>query len=672
MKITFELKKVSICGFKIWKLEALRHILVFVSFQKVNFCRSYRGLNIFFYFFRVNLPENSPKGTNVLELTLGAKASGGLKYTIVEGNEDKVFEILSLKGVIMLLKKLDREKKSKYNLKINFGEKSVQSDQKVVIEVEILVTDFNDNAPIFEKSFYELILNENTSIGSKILDINVFDPDLVNSGLEVGQNDPKSLDGVFGASKFFEKLVQNGSEGLNYTISSGDDRSLFILDRNGSLRVQKILDFDLGDNIWNLTVRVCDSGSIKLCSWTRVQIILEDFNDNAPVYPIGEYLGFIGENEAVGTSIFQIKAHDRDRGIFGRINYTILEDKGLFKIDSKSGIIFSNEVFDYERQNKYFLTIKATDFGGLGSIARVRIEVEGRDEFYPQFTEKNYNWKIGSKNGFLPAGHVLGTIRATDRDKGVDGRIFYHFASQNPHFKVNRTTGVIVTKKKLDLGTLGPELSLIVLASSGKKDSLTNMTVVELNLDPGEGLGLNYPEEAGTPQWVILLLTTITLLIIILATIFTFFYLKNKRSSISKPSLSTKTDFQINLPPENPEYLPKYNDIQDVNVNQPISEISGSEQSSGRGSADDDDDIEIRMINEQINRSRSIDHQIDPLDQDNISEMSVDNTQDYLKRLGITDGKSDFSKNTLIYEDRLGINGKLIPPYFLLDTPKLY
>lgn len=73
------------------------------------------------------------------------------------------------------------------------------------------------------------------------------------------------------------------------------------------------------------------------------------------------------------------------------------------------------------------------------------------------------------------------------------------------------------------------------------------------------------------------------------------------------------------------------------------SELSGSEQSgsSGRGSAEDGEDVEdeeIRMINEgPLQRDSGIHRQTDDVDDDNLSDVSVHNTQEYLARLGIVD-----------------------------------
>lgn len=84
------------------------------------------------------------------------------------------------------------------------------------------------------------------------------------------------------------------------------------------------------------------------------------------------------------------------------------------------------------------------------------------------------------------------------------------------------------------------------------------------------------------------------------------------------------------------------------------SELSGSEQSgsSGRGSAEDDgEDEEIRMINEgPLQRDSGIHRQNDD---DNISDVSVHNTQEYLARLGIVDSSATSSAHASVTAARL-------------------
>ncbi|CAG9820098.1 unnamed protein product [Phaedon cochleariae] len=610
--------------------------------------------------YQVNLPENTTKGTTIIQIAKPSNALTGI-FKIIDGNDDRLFEISSPSGALILVKNLDREIQDTHRLRM-----SNDDTNSPAMQILIKVEDSNDNAPVFQTADYEKTISESLVVGSRVETIVATDADLENS--------PNS--------------------DIVYDITSGNDYGYFKLDRKtGELFVNKNLDFDKGDTEYNFVVRACDMGTPSLCTLNTFLIILQDENDNQPTFPVSEYLEFVGENEPVGTVIFTAHATDLDKGPFGSVNYSIAGTNNyaqvdnswkLFHIDSSTGLVTTSTVFDYEQRNKYNFVIQATDVGGKYSTVKVRVEIEGKDEFHPQFTERTYKLTLPSSTA-LPAGYIVGHVTATDRDKGPDGRVIYQLTTQHQFFKVNRTTGDILIKKKLDYAELpssGREISLVITASSGRQGSLTNMTVVEIILDPladpGTNLAINRENTAvpavgsGIADWALGLLISILLLIMIFGAVFVFLHMRNKRNKqVNKPNLSSETVSSSNnyvdpsafdtipiragvgsLQNSNNQFAPpKYDEIPPYGAGHPASsnsgaattsELSGSEQSgsSGRGSAEDDgEDEEIRMINEgPLQRDSGIHRQND--EEDNLSDMSVRNTQEYLARLGIVNNSS--------------------------------
>lgn len=626
------------------------------------------------FLFRVKLSERSPKGTTVVEISPPDVSSRqNMQFFITDGNEDGEFEVANPNGIIMLVKPLDRETRESYTLHLVPGDPSLRmlESNSSGVTVHITVDDTNDNAPLFEQTDYEVTISEGTAVGASILQVTATDADLSGTA----------------------------NSDIVYDITSGNDFELFELDANsGVLRVKHGLDYDNGniDNV--LVVRACDQAVVPLCSMTTIQITLQDENDNAPRFPVTEYLEFVGENEPIGTAVFTARATDLDKGVFGTLNYSIVSAASsgytnvddswkLFRVDPHTGLVNTNAIFDYEQRSRYVFTLKASDFGGKSASVKVRIEIESRDEFHPQFTERTYRITLASpSSGYLPVGYVIGHVTATDRDKGPDGRVVYQLTTQHPYFKMNRTTGAVIVKKKLDNvgATLeaGRDISLVVTASSGRQGSLTNMTVVEIVLDPLADPGTNLASSQGNnttvaanggglADWALGLLIALILVVLAFGAVFLFLHMRNKRNKIvNKPSLSTETVSSSNnyvdpsafdtIPirgggsvvtnPNSQFAPPKYDEIPPYGQGHPASsnsgaattsELSGSEQSgsSGRGSAedgDDGDDEEIRMINEgPLQRDSGIHRQNDDVDDDNLSDVSVHNTQEYLARLGI-------------------------------------
>ncbi|GAB1863246.1 Protein dachsous [Camponotus japonicus] len=619
--------------------------------------------------YKVTVKENSPKGTTLMKLSDVDLLDGA----IVAGDDSGAFEIF--RGKLILSRTLDREIKDRYILRLSSKSENMTTDSLMgeePVTVTIIVEDVNDNYPYFLKELYQVSIKEDAPRGTTVAVLRAKDDDLIDSAAAT----------------------------LMYDITSGNDGGLFRVERmTGAVLVNSTLDCDLEAEVYNLVVMACDSDPISpFCALAILRIHLEDVNDNSPKFPVPEYLQFVGENEPIGTTVFSSRASDLDRGIFGSLNYSIVSAAAsgfsdiddswkLFAVDEKSGIVTTRAVFDYEQRNRYAFTLRATDMGGRSAAVRVRVEIDSRDEFFPQFTERMYRFGIKSGVSILP-GTVIGHVTATDRDKGPDGRVVYQLTSQHPYFKLNRTTGALIVKQKLMHIDMGVEESsrLVVSASSGRQGSLSNMTVVEIILmDDNEPNGIRgaitlatdvgsnnmaVATPSGLADWGLGLLIALLLLILAFGAIFLYLHIRNRRHKKpgTKPGLNGESNATASNSYVDPSAFdtipirsvtgvgangnsssgsaggagsascqfapPKYDEIPPYGTSgqsgqqQATSELSGSDQSgsSGRGSAEDDgEDEEIRMINEGQQTG------------DSASDLSVHNTQEYLARLGIVD-----------------------------------
>ncbi|XP_026678377.1 protein dachsous [Diaphorina citri] len=584
---------------------------------------------------RISVREDTPRGSVILKVASAGLIDDMTSYDIISGDDLGHFLINSKTGELIIVKDLDRESCDSYKLWISSGPNSSSALVNIIIE------DANDNTPHFLGVETAVTLSEGVPVGHTILRLTATDVDL-----------PPNSD-------------------VRFEITSGNEEELFAVDPlTGVLSVQQPLDYDTGSSEHLLILKVEDGGKppldSPLSSITHLKITLQDENDNAPKFPITEYLEFVGENEPIGSSVFTARATDMDKGDYGKLNYSIISAAAsgytdvddswkLFRVDALTGLVTTNAVFDYEARSRYAFTLLSTDSGGRTCKVKVRVEIESRDEFHPQFTERTFKFILSGTD--LPVGYVVGHVTATDRDKGPDGRVVYQLTSQHSFFKVNRTTGAVLIKKKLDGLETGQDISLVITASSGRQGSLTNMSVVEIAIDPLGYTGTNHIEgntvsassSSGVTNWAITLLVIFLLIIIASAGIFVFLHLKNRRQKkVNKPGLSNATTSENNYvdpgsfdtipirgssvgvasPPKYDE-IPTYrNNASGSNSAAATSELSGSDQSgsSGRGSAEDGDDVEdeeIRMINEGRRK-----------EEDN---MSVHNTQEYLARLGIVE-----------------------------------
>ena len=80
------------------------------------------------------------------------------------------------------------------------------------------------------------------------------------------------------------------------------------------------------------------------------QIIIEDINDNDPLFWSPNYVGSIIENNYPGKEILQVNASDADAGANARLHFWLPPDvTSKFTINETSGVISAATKLDYEQ-----------------------------------------------------------------------------------------------------------------------------------------------------------------------------------------------------------------------------------------------------------------------------------------------------------------------------------
>lgn len=541
-------------------------------------------------------------------------------------------------------------------------------------EVHIYVEDVNDNPPVFNQTHYLALVSEMIGVDSNVLQVVAKD---IDEGLH-------------------SKVI--------YDITSGNDDQKFNLNVNtGIITIRDRLDYDTVSE-YKFIVRATDSDPNRpLSALASVVIKVQDENDNAPHFPLTMYKEAIEENSPVGTPVFMAHAIDADRGSFGKLNYSLTEGEGKekFRVDPETGLISSLIIFDYESKNKYFFTLMAMDSGGKYATVQVQVDIESKDEYPPEFSQNSYHYTIP---GDASVGYLVGNVHASDLDEGVDGRIVYQLRNSQSNFAINSTTGAITVKSifhregtaRLKRELRNQELSLYVLASSGRPSSLSSSVVVDVLVD----FSLNSSRLSATeqklgsslPAWGMGLVIALSLLASVLLGMIFFLRKRTKRSS--KPAVVQGFDnsfdtIDIHHPPSSSasisQFPPHYSDISHFDPPESSQHVTGatsevSDQShsasSGRGSAEEGEDVEdeeIRMINEgpllqqqKLQRLGLPDSGLHR-DDDNMSDISVHNTQEYLARLGINTSHSSHSDQRSIQDYSKISNSRSVESMHMFD-----
>lgn len=79
-----------------------------------------------------------------------------------------------------------------------------------------------------------------------------------------------------------------------------------------------------------LIIMVRDQGTPPKRSLARVVINVLDHNDHAPEFLADAFEGRVFETAAIGTSVVQVLATDKDKGENARIKYSILSGEFLY------------------------------------------------------------------------------------------------------------------------------------------------------------------------------------------------------------------------------------------------------------------------------------------------------------------------------------------------------
>jgi protocadherin Fat 1/2/3 len=322
--------------------------------------------------------------------------AGQLLYVISDGNVGGAFKVDTFSGDLQVFAPLDRETRDQYTLTVTVQDMG-EGHRSSTKQLTVIVTDDNDNAPVFEHGVYEKSIFEDVQVNTTVLQVFATDSDI----------------GVNGQVRYSL---------LNYA----DD---FLVEADSSrVRVRSKLDRER-ISVYNIMVLAEDSGVRKLSTTATIVITLSDVNDNFPQFVPKTQTIRVREDLPVGAVITTLVASDIDDGDNGKVTYRLVDGgDNKFIIDPITGAVRIRESLDFETTQVYNLSIRAEDGGdpSLASMALLNIEVVDVNENFfppefPNFLER------GSVAENAPVGTYVMSVRAVDKDDASSGsgRITY-------------------------------------------------------------------------------------------------------------------------------------------------------------------------------------------------------------------------------------------------------
>lgn len=228
--------------------------------------------------YKVVLSETVMIGTPALHVSATDKDSDKnniIHYQIFsDHNSTDYFHIDSSSGLILTARMLDHELVQKYDFIViatDNGFPPLSSE----VSVTVVVSDVNDNPPVFNQLLYEAYVNELAPRGHFVTCVQASDAD----------------------SSDFDKL--------EYTILSGNEKLMFMLDKTTGIITLSSHYKQRMEPAYSLNISVSDG---VFTSTAQVHVKVSEGNLYGPVFEQNVYKAGVKENSVVGTQVIQVSA----------------------------------------------------------------------------------------------------------------------------------------------------------------------------------------------------------------------------------------------------------------------------------------------------------------------------------------------------------------------------
>ncbi|XP_053270320.1 protocadherin-15 [Pleuronectes platessa] len=332
--------------------------------------------------YNVNLPENSPKDSVILQLkAMDADLDSNLTYRIRSEGLDpeitRLFHIDPGTGELSVRKVLDYEALKDSEATYMFTVEALDREGTMPpglasVTVTIIVSDMNDFPPVFSQSAYRGMVAPNAVKGTLVTTVSANDSD--PEGTPAG-------------------LVRYKVDQEAYPYSA----SIFDVDEHTGHVVTRVNLNEEPNLKFNLVVVAYDDGEPLKENTTLVEItVLQP--SVIPVFTQEEYrFAPVSEEAGVGTPVGFIVA----AAVNQTIVYSIIEgnEGGVFALNETTGVISTAKPLDYEANSSFVLKVEA-DSMRVGSsnlrapaktnTAKVMIDIQDENDHPPVFTTSLY------------------------------------------------------------------------------------------------------------------------------------------------------------------------------------------------------------------------------------------------------------------------------------------
>ncbi|XP_067117396.1 protocadherin-17-like [Osmerus mordax] len=388
----------------------------------------------------IDISENAAAGTR-FPLTIAHDSDSGengIKTYQVTRDDYNTFSLdLKIRGdgtiypELVVQRPLDREDQSHHTLlltAIDGGEYPRSGS----MQINVRVTDSNDNSPVFEKPSYVLEIPENSPPGKILIDLNATDQDEGSNGQV-----------VYSFSGYASERMQE----------------LFSIDPNtGVIKIQGEIDYE-ENPIIEFDVQAKDLGPNPIPGHCKITVKVLDKNDNWPIISfVSVRQGAISEAAPPESVIALVRVTDKDSGRNGQLQCRVLGNVPFRLQENNDNFytLLTDRPLDREMKDEYNITIVARDNGipSLNYTKSFTVKILDENDNAPRFTKTVYVLQVPENN--IP-GEYLGSVLAHDPDIGRNGTVSYSIlpshigdVSVYTYVSVNPTNGAIYASRSFN------------------------------------------------------------------------------------------------------------------------------------------------------------------------------------------------------------------------------
>ncbi|XP_056592768.1 protocadherin gamma-A3-like isoform X29 [Triplophysa dalaica] len=410
---------------------------------------------------RYSIPEEMSVGSIVgniaSDLGLEPKRLISGKARVFTAESSEYIGLDKENGHLIIKSKIDREELCGEISACSISFDVILDNPIELYRVTVDIKDINDNSPAFQKSNIELEISELAVPGARFPLESAIDPDVGVNTLQKYSLHP---------TDHFKLNVQSGA---------GETKHVEMilhspLDREKNKHHQLILT-------------AFDGGKPQRSTTVKINIIVIDVNDNAPVFSKSSYKASVVENAAKGSVVTTVSATDADESshniqyYFEHATSTI---KALFSIDADSAEVKVIGDIDYEKHKQFTVKIKAKDNGGLTDSSEIIIDVIDVNDNTPKITVMTFS---GAVSEDAAPGTVIAMLNVQDLDSGDNSKVSCSIDLNSPFKIVSTLTNYynLVTDSELDREQI-PEYNITLTAVDGGNPPLSSKAILKLKI----------------------------------------------------------------------------------------------------------------------------------------------------------------------------------------------